>query len=99
MKDMKEEVGKEIELEVKEVEPRAVSVRKVFLMRFHVKRTKTVEIDDAGEDDVKSSMAVTLESENVNVTLTGDVGELEGFTPGDSVDLFVTGAQTTLVTE
>lgn len=72
-----------------------VEVKGVLNVRFHVKQKKLVEVDDAGEDEIKSSVAVKLESEDVNVTLTGDVDSLKGFTPGESVDLRVTGAQTT----
>ena len=63
---------------------------------FEVKKIENKEVDIAGEDELQRIRIVSLEKNDLKITLKGPRDAIEGFKTGDNVEVKITNTQTEL---
>lgn len=70
-----------------------------FKKHFEVKRIENKDVDVAGEEETQKIRIVTLEKNDMKITLKGERDKIEGFRTGDNVEVRITSTQTELFKE
>ena len=70
-----------------------------FKRHFEVKRIENKDVDVAGEEETQKIRIVTLEKNDMKITLKGERDKIEGFRTGDNVEVRITSTQTELFKE
>lgn len=70
-----------------------------FKRHFEVKRIENKDVDVAGEEETQKIRIVTLEKNDMKITLKGERYKIEGFRTGDNVEVRIMNSQTELITE
>ena len=67
-----------------------------FKKHFEIKRIENKDVDVAGEEETQKIRIVSLEKNEMKITLKGERDKIEGFRTGDNVEVRITSTQTEL---
>jgi len=67
-----------------------------FKRHFDVKRIENKDVDVAGEEETQKIRIVTLEKNDMKITVKGERDKIEGFRTGDTVEVRIKNTQTEL---